>query len=223
MERPVTVWENRIVGYGYERVDELLANPRNYRIHSMAQQEALLGVLREIGIVQTIIVNRLTGFVVDGHARVVLAMREGIEVLPTSYVELTEPDEAEMMLTFDRIGAMAGIDKDKLAELAAIAKPMSDLTSDFIDSLVPAKAEPREHKISPELLERQDYLVFIFDNQIDWQNVCEQFGIGTAYQQDPDTAPAGKQFSIFGTGRVLMGRDLLRKLGRTGESDDNRD
>lgn len=69
-----TEWRNRIVEYGQEAPDQLLANPANWRIHPKSQQDALAGVLDQVGWVQTVIVNRQTGHVVDGHLRVSLAI-----------------------------------------------------------------------------------------------------------------------------------------------------
>ncbi len=66
-------WTSRIVGSGEEAPDQLLANPANWRIHPKAQQEALAGVLDQVGWVQQVLVNRRTGHVVDGHLRVALA------------------------------------------------------------------------------------------------------------------------------------------------------
>jgi len=68
-------WSNRIVGEGQESPEQLLANPENYRRHPKEQIEALEGVLDEVGWVQRIIVNKATGHLIDGHARVELAMR----------------------------------------------------------------------------------------------------------------------------------------------------
>lgn len=70
-------WRNRIVGYGMEDADQLLANPANWRIHPKHQQDALSGVLNEIGWVQNILVNKTTGHVVDGHLRAALAITAG--------------------------------------------------------------------------------------------------------------------------------------------------
>ncbi len=116
---PEAPWRNRIVGYGEEAPDQLLANPANYRIHPGAQQDALSGVLADVGLVQNIVVNRATGFVIDGHLRVMLAMREGQPTVPITYVDLSEAEEAEILATLDPIGAMAGADKEKLAGLLA--------------------------------------------------------------------------------------------------------
>ena len=63
----VANFRNRIVGYEEVDPEQLLANPRNWRIHPQNQQEALEGVLEEVGWIDDIIVNQQTGFVVDGH------------------------------------------------------------------------------------------------------------------------------------------------------------
>lgn len=110
-------WRNRIVGYGEEAPERLLANPNNWRIHPLTQQQALLDVLRRIGIVAPVIVNRATGFVVDGHLRVALAIADRIERIPVSYVELTAAEELEMLATFDPITYMARVDKAAYEEL----------------------------------------------------------------------------------------------------------
>lgn len=111
------MWQNRIVGHGEEAPDQLLANPANWRLHPKAQQDALAGVLREVGVVQNVIVNRRSGFLVDGHLRVSLAMREGQPTIPVVYVDLDEAEEALVLATIDPIGAAAVTDAAKLDEL----------------------------------------------------------------------------------------------------------
>lgn len=113
----MTTWKNRIIGYGEEEPDQLLANPKNWRIHPTEQQEGLQGVLDEVGYVQGVIVNRATGFVVDGHMRVALAMRNNQPKIPVTYVDLTPEEEDTILSTFDPIGAMAATDRVKLKEL----------------------------------------------------------------------------------------------------------
>jgi hypothetical protein len=67
-------WRSRIVGTGTEDPTQLVANPRNWRIHPEGQQDALGSVLDEVGWVGQVLVNRTTGHVVDGHLRVELAL-----------------------------------------------------------------------------------------------------------------------------------------------------
>jgi len=66
------------------------------------------------------------------------------------------------------------------------------------------------------VLERQDYLVFVFDNELDWRAVCDEFDIGTAYEKHPDDVSPGATAANKGTGRVLMGKRLLERLRAAG-------
>ena len=116
---PSPAWRNRITGSGEEAPDQLLANPANWRIHPKAQQDALSGALDAVGWVQQVLVNRRSGFVVDGHARVALALSRGEPTVPVLYVDLDPDEEALVLATLDPIGAMAGRDDEKLRALLA--------------------------------------------------------------------------------------------------------
>ena len=111
--------KNRIVGSGIVPLDEILFNPRNWRVHPLNQQNALKGVLEEVGWVQDVIINQRTGHLVDGHLRCQLAAREGAKEIPVKYVDLSEDEEALVLSTLDPIGVMAATDKAKLDELFA--------------------------------------------------------------------------------------------------------
>lgn len=121
-------WQNRIVGHGEEDPEQLLANPANWRIHPRAQQAALEGVLQRVGWVQDVIVNRRTGHMLDGHARVEMAISAG-ERVPVVYVDISEAEERLILATYDRLTGMAGTDEEKLAGLIAEAQAdFPDLT-----------------------------------------------------------------------------------------------
>lgn len=112
-------WQNRIVGHGEEEPDQLLANPANWRIHPKAQQDALAGVLGEVGWVQSVIVNQRTGHLVDGHLRVQVAMRDGAAKIPVAYVDLSPDEEALILATLDPLAGLAVTDSEKFEELLA--------------------------------------------------------------------------------------------------------
>lgn len=128
-------WRNSIVRYGGESPDQLLANPLNFRIHPKTQQMALEGAINDLGWLAPVIVNEVTGHVIDGHLRVELALSRGEASVPVAYVHLTEAQEAEALATFDPIGNMAIPDKAKLDQLlrdvetgdAAVMQMLSDL------------------------------------------------------------------------------------------------
>lgn len=112
-------WQNRIVGHTEIDPQELVANPRNWRIHPKVQQEALQGVLDTVGWVDEVIVNKRTGFVVDGHLRVALALRNGAKSIPVQYIDVPEDTEMLVLASLDPLAALAVSDTDKLGELIA--------------------------------------------------------------------------------------------------------
>ena len=125
---PAAPWGKRIVGYADVPASELLANEANFRIHPAAQQQALGGLLKEVGFVQAVIVNKRTSkdwgrdrgveTLIDGHARVALALSRDEETpIPVAYVDLSPREERRVLLTFDKLGALAGDDDEKLSAL----------------------------------------------------------------------------------------------------------
>jgi hypothetical protein len=67
--------------------------------------------------------------------------------------------------------------------------------------------EQPEIEITSEILEEHNYLVFTFDNQLDWQVVKEIFDIKTVYKLN-------KKMERKGVGRVRKGTELIEKLKR---------
>lgn len=131
-------WQNRIIGTGEESPEQLLANPRNFRMHPAAQQEAMSATLDTIGWIQDIIVNRRTGYVIDGHLRVSLAMRTGQLSVPVKYVDLSPEEEALALATYDPISAMAVTDAVILGELL---QELPATTSGALQSVIANLAE----------------------------------------------------------------------------------
>lgn len=117
--KPATVkdWRNRVVGHGDVDPESLLANPFNWRVHTDNQQKALAGAIDDVGYIRSVTVNSVTGHVVDGHLRVTLALRSHVKLIPVEYVELTEAEEHEALVTLDPIAAMASADKAQLDTL----------------------------------------------------------------------------------------------------------
>lgn len=143
-------WQNRIVGYGEEAPDQLLANPQNWRIHPTPQQDQLGGVLKTVGVVQNIIVNRRTGFLVDGHLRVQLALRTNQPSIPVTYVDLDESEEALILATLDPLAALAATDQEQLDALLASVSTDDANVQALLDSLSGADA------ITPGLTDPDD-------------------------------------------------------------------
>ncbi len=177
MTKAKSPWRNRIVGYSEEEPDQLLANPSNWRIHPAAQQNALSGVLKEVGLVQNVVANRTTGHLVDGHLRVMLAMRENQPVVPVTWVELSEEEEHLILASLDPLAAMATADAGaldallssvqsgeaavtamlaELAEGAGLYAPVDDdaSNSEFIPEQFAIVVECKSEREQLDLLER---------------------------------------------------------------------
>ena len=130
-----TNWRNRIIGEGEEPPDQLLANPGNWRIHPQAQQDALAGILSEVGWVQRIVVNHRTGHVVDGHLRVAMAISRGEPTVPVVYVELEEAEEKAVLAVLDPLSAMAVADEEALNALLAEVSVSDEALKAMLDGL----------------------------------------------------------------------------------------
>lgn len=108
---------SRIVGHGDADPAELVANPRNWRTHPPEQRAALVAELDRVGWVQSVIVNRTTGHLVDGHLRVEVAAERGVAAIPVVYVELSPEEEARVLVALDPLGSMAGTNDALLQDL----------------------------------------------------------------------------------------------------------
>lgn len=110
-------FRNRIVRYREVDPNDLVANPLNWRIHSATQQLAMTGSLVEVGWIAPVITQDGTDYVIDGHMRVAIALRENEPTVPVVDVDLDDDEAATMIATFDPLGAMAITDREKYAEL----------------------------------------------------------------------------------------------------------
>lgn len=130
-----SLWSNRIIGHGDVNPADLLANPRNWRIHPRLQQEVLEDVLDKVGWVDEVIVNQRTGFVVDGHLRVNIALRRHEATVPVKIVDLSEEEEQLVLSLLDPIAALAQVDTDKMLELFDLIGEQNAATQLLLDRL----------------------------------------------------------------------------------------
>lgn len=144
-QRPLGTWRNRILGSGEEAPDQLAANPRNWRTHPGAQRKALRGSLDTVGWVQQVIVNRRTGNVVDGHARIEEALSRGEPSIPVLYVDLSPEEEALVLATLDPIAAMAQADDERLRALLSEVAVDDEGLADLLRTLDVSRVEFPEY------------------------------------------------------------------------------
>lgn len=105
----------------------------------------MTGILDDVGFVASVIVNRATGLILDGHMRVELAAANG-EQVPVDYVELSVDEERKMLALLDPIGAMATVDADAMADLTAGLGFSADLQN-VLDDLLPVVDDEPAHPL----------------------------------------------------------------------------
>lgn len=110
-------WQNRIVRTAMVDPEQLLAHPLNYRVHPKHQQDALQGSLDELGWYKRVVVQDQTDVVIDGHARVTLALRHNEPLVPVDYVDFTDEETNLALATGDPISALAEFDKQQFDAL----------------------------------------------------------------------------------------------------------
>jgi DNA modification methylase len=114
---------------------QLAPNPKNWRTHPASQLDALRGVLAEVGFAGAHLARELADGslqLIDGHARAEIV---GDAVVPVLVTDLTEQEADKILATFDPIGAMAGADKGKLADLMESVRFDSPALEAMLDSL----------------------------------------------------------------------------------------
>jgi hypothetical protein len=109
--------KNRIVGHGEIDPKKLKANPENWRKHGPEQEAPLTALLQKIGWVQSIIINKTTGHMLDGHLRVNIAVKHGEKKVPFVFVKLSLEEEKLVLALLDPISGLAKADELKLHAL----------------------------------------------------------------------------------------------------------
>jgi len=113
---------------------DLIPNPKNWRTHPVAQQDALRGVLADVGYADALIARETPEglMLVDGHLRAETTPDSDVPVLVLDIDE----EEADLMLaTLDPLAAMAGRDEERLSELLATVTSDNDTVNALLEPL----------------------------------------------------------------------------------------
>jgi predicted HTH domain antitoxin len=204
-------------------VAEMKPNPNNPNKHSPKQIRLLSIILMEAGWRVPITVSKRSGMIVRGHGRLMAAEQAGMEVVPVQYQAYRNDDEELADLIADnRISELAKMEKGMLRKLLADYQKRNkriELTGfdmEDLKKLIPSMQEQPEIEISAELFERHDYILMVFDNHFDWNVACEKFGVKTVRIPNPPGSKLRDKFPMHGVGRVMRGKDVLRRLEKEG-------
>lgn len=155
------------------RAADLRPHPNNWRTHPPGQQQALRGVLAQVGYADALVARELPDGslqLVDGHLR---AETTPDAVVPVLVVDLDDQEADLVLLTHDPLAAMAGVDPHELAALAERCAIDSEAVQDLVDSL---QGEPNAELAEPVEIELPELfqLVVECDGEAEQRSLYER-------------------------------------------------
>lgn len=127
---------DRIKEFRRVKASELRPHPKNWRTHPAAQQDALRGVLAEIGYAGALLARELPDGsleLIDGHLRA--ETTPDMEV-PVLVLDLDEQEAAKLLALHYPLAAMAEANDCVLAELLAHVETESDAVRSLLDAML---------------------------------------------------------------------------------------
>jgi ParB-like chromosome segregation protein Spo0J len=124
------------------RAGDLRPCPGNWRMHPKAQQDALRGLLAEIGFADALLARELpdgTLELIDGHLRAETVPDQEVPVL---VLDVSEAEARKLLATLDPLAALATADAQKLEALLAEVETGSESVQALLDGLA------REHGLA---------------------------------------------------------------------------
>lgn len=142
-KRPAA-FRDRIKAFRRVPARDLLRNPRNWRTHPQAQQEALRGILAEVGYADALLAREAEDgslVLVDGHLRAETTPDQEVPVL---VLDVTEAEADKLLLSLDPLAELAETNAQALDALLRDVQTGSEGLAGMWDALA------RENGLLPE-------------------------------------------------------------------------
>ena len=183
-------------------------NPRSIRKDKLDKLVESLKQFPEMLEARPIVVDK-DGVVLGGNMRLKAAQLAGLQEVPI-FVREWNPEKDEQFVIKDNV-SFGEWDWDVLANEWEVDE-LQDWGMDLpiVNERLEALGDGQpEITVTEEILEEHNYIVFTFDNQLDWQVAKEIFDIGTV-------AKPGftETYMQKGIGRVRKGIELLEKFNK---------
>ena len=133
-KRPAA-FRDRIKAFRRVPARELLRNPRNWRTHPQAQQEALRGILSEVGYADAVLAREADDgslVLVDGHLRAETTPDQEVPVL---VLDVTEAEADKLLLSLDPLAELAETNAQALDALLRDVQTGSEGLAGMWDAL----------------------------------------------------------------------------------------
>ena len=193
----------------YKKIETLKPAEYNPRKIGTRERMELTKSLKNFDFVVPIVVNvnpKRLNVIIGGHQRVMVAKDLGHKEMPCVEVNLPLDKEKELNLRLNKNGGefdsdlLALLDKDLLRQVGFLDK---EINKAFADSNTIAQ----EEEFTTEVLEENNYIVFTFDNSIDWLTISDKLDLKSVNAMD-----SKDDYRRKGIGRVIDGKKLLELL-----------
>lgn len=193
-----------------KKVEELVPYERNPRVNEGAVNSVAESI-KNFGFKVPIVIDS-NNVIIAGHTRLKAAKQLGMDTVPCIVADdLNEEQIKAFRLADNKVGELAFWDEG-LLELELFDIKNIDMSNfgfelpDDVDGVKEAEEKQnRFEKMELRAFEHYDYLVFVFDNTMDWLNVANEFGLKKV------DAGYGKTKKV-GIGRVLRGKELVKRI-----------
>lgn len=207
-------------------------DPQNVRKHGKRNQQVIAESLKEFGAGRSILIDS-TNTAVAGNGVLEQAEKLGIpirvvesdgsELIAVKRVDLApdDPKRKALAIADNRASDLSLFDEDAMAELlsqceefklctgfsSAELEKMSLLNTTDDSTEQPVNPDAPEIPFAEELLEKHNYVVLFFDNDVDWLQALTLFDIHTV--KDSNARPG---YERKGVGRVIRGADAINRI-----------
>ena len=210
-------------------------DPQNVRKHGKRNQQVIADSLKKLGAGRSILIDS-TNTAVAGNGvleqaeKLGLPIRviesDGSELIAVKRVDLApdDPKRKALAIADNRASDLSLFDEKAMAELLSQCKEfklcagfnfaelekMSLLNTADDSTEQPVNPDAPEIPFAEELLEKHNYVVLFFDNDVDWLQALTLFDIHTV--KDSNARPG---YERKGVGRVIRGADAINRIIRS--------
>ena len=205
-------------------VDELLEYEGNAKLHPSEQVDQIASSIEEFSFADPIGAwhdDDGNAVIVEGHGRLLAARKLGIEQLPVIFLDyLSDEQRRAYALVHNQLTMNSGFDFDVLSDELESITDMDMSTFGFVQDAIdemgldedgtPSSAEV---PFSLELGQQSNYIVLVFNNDIDWINAQSVFNIGQRKRfSTRKDGFLGEKMQHYGVGRVIDGAEAINAL-----------
>ena len=195
------------------KVEDLIPYINNPRNNENAVDKVASSIA-EFGFKNPIVIDK-NNVVINGHTRLLASKKLGLKEVPVIVADdLTEAQVKAFRIADNKTSEYAEWNEEllklELEQLEDMNFSMSDFDLNLEYGLFNEEVEKEENKeveieFTEELLERYNYVVLYFDNEIDWIQAETLFDIKTVKAKNE-----GREMK--GVGRVLNGAKALNNI-----------